>query len=508
MPHARTTIFATFLAASALAIGPVLAGPLVVEREDLSATDLARVRDVTRPTTDFSKAETYEAMQGGAGTAVGAGDLKAFTHFELTLEDKDIERFKLGNALFKKLWVSSPTSTLASDGLGPLFNARSCESCHLREGRGHPPEGGERSQSFFFRLARPPKTPDEQKQLADYQVLNFPDPVYGAQFQDLAVPGLAGEGTASVSYSAKQIVLAGGDKVNLRVPQYAAKGLNYGPLDPSTTLSPRIAQQMPGMGLLEAIPEAEILANADPDDKDHDGISGKANYVRESVSGKLMLGRFGWKAQNPTVRDQAAAAFSGDIGISTPDHQNPYGDCTAAQTACLKMPNGVQKKLGNSEAPDPILDLITFYTQNVAVPERRDESDAAVLSGKALFYKSGCTACHTPKFVTSRDVDEKQHQFQLIWPYSDLLLHDMGEGLADEQQVGDANGRDWRTPPLWGIGLTKTVNGQEAYLHDGRARTLEEAILWHGGEAQKSRDLYMNMKREDRQRLLRFLESL
>lgn len=508
MTYSRIASLVTLLAASTLVIGPVLAGSLAVERKDLSATDIARVREVTRPTTDFTRAETYEAMQGGAGTAVGADDLKAFTHFEPTLGDKDIERFKLGNALFKKLWVSAPTSTLASDGLGPLFNARSCESCHLREGRGHPPENGERSQSFFFRLARAPRTPDEQKQLSDYQVLNFPDPVYGAQFQDLAVPGLASEGTASVSYSEQQVVLAGGDRVSLRVPHYAAKDLNYGPLDPSTTLSPRIAQQMPGMGLLEAIPDAEILANADPNDKNHDGIAGKANRVRDPQTGKLMLGRFGWKAQNPTVRDQAAAAFSGDIGISTPDRPNPYGDCSKAETACLKMPNGVQKKLGDTEAPDPILELVTFYAENVAVPERRDESDPAVLSGKALFYKSGCTACHTPKFVTSRDVDAKQHQFQLIWPYSDLLLHDMGEGLADGQQVGDASGRDWRTPPLWGIGLTKIVNGQEAYLHDGRARTLEEAILWHGGEAQASRDLYMNLKREDRQSLLRFLESL
>jgi CxxC motif-containing protein (DUF1111 family) len=508
MPHSRTVTFAIFLAASALVIGPVFAGPSAEVRRDLSPHDLARVRDVTRPTADFSKAETYEAMQGGAGTAVGADDLKAFTHFELTLDDKDIERFKLGNSLFKKLWVSAPTSTLASDGLGPLFNARSCESCHLREGRGHPPANGETSQSFFFRLARPATTPEEQRQLSDHQILNVPDAVYGGQFQDLAVPGLASEGAVSVSYSEQQVVLAGGDKVNLRVPHYAVKALNYGPLDPSTTLSPRIAQQMPGMGLLESIPDAEILANADPDDKNHDGIAGKANFVREEETGKLMLGRFGWKAQNPTVRDQAAAAFSGDIGISTPARPNPYGDCSKAETACLKMPNGVQKKLGDAEAPDPILELVTFYAENVAVPERRDESDPAVLSGKALFYKSGCTACHTPKFVTSRDINEKQHQFQLIWPYSDLLLHDMGEGLADGQQVGDANGRDWRTPPLWGIGLTKMVNGQEAYLHDGRARSLEEAVLWHGGEAQKSRDLYMNMKREDRQTLLRFLESL
>jgi CxxC motif-containing protein (DUF1111 family) len=505
----RLIRIATGLAlACTLPTGPVYAGPLAVENSGFSTEDIQRVRAVTRPAQDFSKAEAHEAMQGGAGTAVGADDLNAFTHFELTLDAAAIERFKLGNALFKKLWVSAPSSTQASDGLGPLFNARSCQTCHLHDGRGHPPEGESPSASFFFRLARTPQTAAEKDEIASYKRLNFPDPVYGAQFQDLAVPGLAGEGTVGVTYESRPVVLAGGETVELRVPHYAVNKLNYGPLDPATTLSPRIAQSLPGMGLLEAIPESEILAHADADDKNGDGISGRANFVREERTGKLMLGRFGWKAQNPTVRDQAASALSGDIGISSPDRPDPYGDCTAAETACRKMPNGVQARLGDTEAPDPILDLLTAYTQSVAVPERRDEGDPQVLAGKAQFYKAGCADCHTPKFVTGRNVTDQQHAFQLIWPYSDLLLHDMGADLADGQQVGEASGREWRTAPLWAIGLTRVVNGREAYLHDGRARTLEEAILWHGGEAKKARDTYASLQRQDRQSLLRFLESL
>jgi CxxC motif-containing protein (DUF1111 family) len=172
------------------------------------------------------------------------------------------------------------------------------------------------------------------------------------------------------------------------------------------------------------------------------------------------------------------------------------------------MPTGEQERLGPSEAPDPVLDLVTFYSQNLGVPQRRDAGDADVLKGKAAFYGAGCVACHTPKYVTSRAGDNPALRFQLIWPYSDFLLHDMGDGLADGQQVGLANGREWRTPPLWGIGLTQTVSGHSFFLHDGRARNLTEAILWHGGEAQKACDAFTSLPGDDRQALITFLESL
>ncbi len=225
-------------------------------------------------------------------------------------------------------------------------------------------------------------------------------------------------------------------------------------------------------------------------------------------SGELTLGRFGWKAQTPSIRQQAADAFAGDIGISTPEVPNHWGDCTAAEKACLAMPNGVQERLGPVEAPPPVMDLVTFYSQNLAVPARRDLDKPDVLAGKKLFYEIGCISCHTPKFVTRRDTPNKAQAFQLIWPYSDFLLHDMGPGLADGQAVGDATGSEWRTPPLWGIGLTETVNGNTFFLHDGRARTLTEAILWHGGEAQKARDRFAAADAADRDALIKFLESL
>ncbi|RVA18579.1 c-type cytochrome, partial [Mesorhizobium sp. M7D.F.Ca.US.004.03.1.1] len=213
-------------------------------------------------------------------------------------------------------------------------------------------------------------------------------------------------------------------------------------------------------------------------------------------------------AQTASTRQQAADAFAGDIGISTPEEPKHWGDCTAAQAKCLAMPNGVQLRLGPVEAPPPVMDLVTFYSQNLAVPARRDLDARQVLTGKKVFYEIGCIACHTPKFVTRRGTPNKAQAFQLIWPYSDLLLHDMGPDLADGQAVGDATGNEWRTPPLWGIGLTETVNGNSFFLHDGRARSLTEAILWHGGEAQKARDRFAVASAADRYALLKFLESL
>lgn len=497
----------------ALSAGAALAGdapgdtfPAV--RADLTHEDLTRVEAVTAPTTDFSRAEPFELMQGGAATSRKKVNRDAFSQFSANLTFEQERDFKLGNALFRKLWVSSPSSTQASDGLGPLFNARSCQSCHLKDGRGHPPEGDADATSMFLRLARPAETDAERQALIDHLALNFPDPVYGGQLQDLAVPGLLAEGHMRIAYEETPVTLGDGEVVSLRKPAYSVDDLGYGPLHPATTLSPRVTPQMIGLGLVEAIEPADIVARADPDDADGDGISGRPQLVRSAPDAPLALGRFGWKAQNPTIRIQSAHAFTDDIGISTPDTPAAHGDCTVAQTDCTRLPTGVQPRLGDTEAPDPVLDLVTFYSENLAVPARRDVSDPQVLRGKEIFYALGCTACHQPKFVTSRDAAIEQLAFQLIWPYSDFLLHDMGEGLADGQQVGVANGREWRTAPLWGIGLTETVNGHTFFLHDGRARNLTEAILWHGGEAQSSRDAFAALEKADRAALIRFLESL
>ena len=279
-----------------------------------------------------------------------------------------------------------------------------------------------------------------------------PEPTYGSQLQDFAVPGIAAEGKVSVAYAEVRVELNGGEEATLRRPAYSVADLGYGPMAPDVMVSPRVAPPMIGLGLLEAVHRADIVAGADPDDADGDGITGRPSVVRDPDTGSVSLGRFGWKASAASVREQSARAFSGDIGISSPDVRAPWGDCTEAQAACRAMPSGVQAGLGDTEAPDPVLDLVTFYAANLAVPARRVVGDPEVLHGKRLFHAAGCVSCHTPKFVTRRDADRPEHRFQLIWPYTDLLLHDMGEGLADGRPVGTASGREWRTAPLWGIG--------------------------------------------------------
>lgn len=481
---------------------------LSTTRDDLSPAERDRVAAVTAQTTDFTKPEAFEVMQGGAGTSRKLVNQDAFSNFSANLSFEQEETFKLGNALFRKLWVSSPSSTQASDGLGPLFNARACQSCHLKDGRGHPPEGAADATSMFLRLSRAPRTPQEQDLIRSKVILNLPDPVYGGQLQDLAVPGMQAEGRMVVDYEAFSVSLDDGTEVPMRRPTYSVTDLAYGPLDVTTTLSPRVTPAMIGLGLIEQIHPADILARADPDDADGDGLSGRASIVRDPATGALALGRFGWKAQNPTIRAQTAGAFSGDIGISSPDHPENWGDCTEAQADCRAAPHGAQPRLGETEAPDPVLDLVTFYSQHLAVPARRDVDDQQVLRGKAIFHGLGCAACHTPKYVTRKDAADPTLAFQLIWPYSDFLLHDLGPGMADWQPVGDARGGEWRTQPLWSIGLTKTVSGHTFFLHDGRARNLTEAILWHGGEAEAATDGFKALPKADRDALVRFLESL
>ena len=478
-------------------------------RDDLSAADRARVASVTAPTIDFSKAERFERMSGGAGTSRATPDRNAFSHPASNLDFEKETEFRLGNGLFRKIWVPAPASTQASDGLGPLFNARSCQRCHLKDGRGHPPrDNDDLATSMFLRLSVPPRTKAERQALADRSLLVVPEPTYGTQLQDFAVPGVPAEGRMRITYEEFEVSLSDGEVVSLRRPTYSIDNLGYGALDKDVLISPRIAPPMIGLGLLEAIHPNDLHALADPEDADGDGISGRLSLVRDPETGEVTIGRFGWKASNPTIRAQSAGAFSGDIGLSTPDKPEDWGECTKRQIACRSAPHGGQIRLGGTEAPDPVFDLVVFYSGNLAVPARRGENEPTVLRGKQIFHEAGCASCHVPKFVTIRTAKQEEHRFQLIWPYSDLLLHDMGEGLADNRPAGDAGGREWRTPPLWGIGLTETVNGHTFFLHDGRARSLLEAVLWHGGEAQASRDRVVDLDRDDRDALISFLKSL
>jgi CxxC motif-containing protein (DUF1111 family) len=465
--------------------------------------------EIVRPTTDFSRAEPFEANPAGAGTSLAAENADAFSHPSANLKYEDRLRFFIGNGFFKRSWVIAPSSTQAADGLGPLYNARSCQGCHLKDGRGHPPAGPDDSAvSMFLRLSIPPRDETERAALERLELPFIAEPTYGGQLQDFAIPGHLPEGRMLIDYQEVPVALADGDTASLRKPTYSVKDPNYGPLHPGTLLSPRVAPQMLGLGLLEAIAEEDILSKADPDDADGDGISGRPNRVWSVEQNRPMLGRFGWKAGAPSLDQQNSSAMAGDIGMSNPLFPTPWGECTEAQAACRSAPNGNSPQFADLESPAEVMSEILFYVRNLAVPARRDPEDAQVLEGKAIFYQIGCTGCHTPKFVTSRDAAEPALAYQLIWPHTDLLLHDMGEGLADDRPEFLADGREWRTPPLWGIGLTKTVNGHTQFLHDGRARDLTEAILWHGGEAQASRDRFAELPRRERDALLRFVGSL
>lgn len=488
----------------AAALGTVAVVPLATARD---AADALRVAAVTRPAQDFGAPEAFERNSGGAATSLASPNANAFSHPSANMGFERQLEFHVGNGIFRKLWVSAPASTRSSDGLGPLHNARSCQSCHIKDGRGRAPRAGERAVSFLLALSVPPRSAEEHRRLAEGKAPVIPEPVYGAQLQNFAVQGIPAEGRIEIAYEERAVSLEGGMTIRLADPHYTVLEPGYGPLDPGVMLSPRVAPPMIGMGLIEAIPEDDILAWADPDDADGDGISGRASRVWSEDGARFTLGRFGWKAGAATVSEQAARAFSGDIGLSTRLLPESWGDCTLAQTLCREAPHG-QDPVEGVEVPRQMFDLVVFYSRHLAVPARRDVGDAAVLEGKRLFYEAGCVGCHRPKFVTARDAGEPEHAFQLVWPYSDFLLHDMGEGLADERADGVASGREWRTPPLWGIGLTEQVSGHSRFLHDGRARGLLEAVLWHGGEAEAARDSVVRMSDEERGALLAFLRSL
>ena len=493
------------LAVLGLFVGLVVFAPGAASAR--GAADALRVAEVTRPARDFSAPEAFERNPGGAATSLATPNANAFSHPSANMSFERQLEFHVGNGIFRKRWVSAPASTKSSDGLGPLHNARSCQSCHIKDGRGRPPREGERAVSMLLALSVPPRNDDERQRLVEGHARVIPEPIYGAQLQNYSIQGVPAEGRIGIAYRESKVPLAGGAALRLQGPRYTVLDPGYGPLDPEVMLSPRVAPPMIGMGLIEAIPEADILALEDPGDVDQDGISGRASLVVSARSGAWSLGRFGWKAGAATVAEQTARAFAGDIGLSSHLSPEAWGDCTPAQTRCRQAADGRDPSEG-VEVPGQMFDMVVFYASHLAVPGRRDIGDASVLEGKRLFYAAGCSGCHRPKFVTARDAEQPEHAFQLIWPYSDFLLHDMGEGLADRRPEGSASGREWRTAPLWGIGLTEQVSGHSRFLHDGRARGLLEAVLWHGGEADAAREVVVHMRDEEREALLAFLSSL
>ena len=509
--NARNKVSSTAAAKSAAwharILAPVLIAAVTATTATHAAPDPAERAAILAPVNRFDAAERWERLSGGSATNRRRFDRDAFSQPSANISFEARAQFAIGNGLFRRPWVSSPSSTRSADGLGPLYNARSCQRCHLKDGRGHPPVDADDSAiSMLIRLSVPPRTGEERALLASGRAPVIPESTYGTQLQDVAVPGRAAEGRIRITRARREVTLDDGTVVVLEEPRYTIDEPGYGPFDPRVMTSPRVAPPMIGLGLLEAVRESDILARVDPNDADGDGISGRARQVWSGESGRMMLGRFGWKAGSASIVDQSAAAMSGDIGISNPLAPAPWGECTSRQTVCRAGPHGAEA--GGFEAPANVMDAVVFYSRNLAVPARRAVDNPPVLRGKALFYRIGCTGCHVPKHATRSDWPVEELAGQLIWPYTDLLVHDMGDGLADGRPEGGASGREWRTAPLWGIGLTEVVSGHTRFLHDGRARNLVEAILWHGGEAETARDAFRALTKVERDALLAFLNSL
>lgn len=430
--------------------------------------------------------------ESGGATTVFDETINAFALPARNLGPEQRRVFATGNNFFNDTWVIAPSSTEGRDGLGPTFNATSCSGCHAKDGRAAPPAPGDTTPApgLLFRLSVPG---------AGARGEPNPEPTYGDQLQDRSIPGVPAEGTVEITYTDVEGRMADGTPYTLSRPVYRLVPA-LGPVAPGTMVSPRIAPAMVGMGLLEAIPEADIVARADPDDRDGDGISGRPNRVWNSSTQRVELGRFGWKANQPAVGQQVAGAFLGDIGITS--RLSPVEGCPPAQTACAAAPSG-----GDPELDDQKLDRVIFYSRTLAVPARRRVTGPAEARGARTFTNVGCSACHTASARTGWS-DIPALADQPIQPFTDLLLHDMGPGLADNRPDFEATGSEWRTPPLWGIGLVSTVNRHTRFLHDGRARSLEEAILWHGGEGEVSRRRYTGLSATDRAALLAFVGAL
>ena len=434
-------------------------------------------------------AEQREEYSGGEATVFNSSQ-EAFGFFASNLSQDEQSDFGIGNSFFRQSWVSAPASTTARDGLGPFFNANNCSSCHFKDGRGRPPAfDGQLGRGLLLRLSL----------VGTHQNgTTFSDPIYGNQLQDNAILGQVIKGKYSISYQTISETLADGTIVELQKPTYQINNLGYGNLSGGILISPRIANQIIGLGLLEAVSETTILGFAAANNSNH--VSGKANYVYDIESNSQKLGRFGWKANQPTIRQQVAGAFSGDMGITTsifPNENAPPG------VDLSLIPNG-----GSPEISNDNFDKIVLYSSSLAVPARRNVADQNVLKGKKIFNDIQCAGCHIPKMQTGNTYSIIALRNQTIRPYSDMLLHDMGDELSDNAADFLASGNEWRTQPLWGIGLINTVNGHTNLLHDGRARNITESILWHGGEAQNSKVKFKQLSTKDRGNLLEFINSL
>jgi CxxC motif-containing protein (DUF1111 family) len=434
----------------------------------------------------IEKYENPRFLAGGKTTVFQESSF-SFSTPATNLVGNNMEQHLAGDAAFEQAFVTAPASV--NQGLGPVFNNNACIACHPKDGRAPHPDNVNGFTGFFLRASMPG---------SDINGGPLPVPGFGGQLAHKAVYGTEPEVSFGVTYTEHTVTYDDGETISLRKPVYYVSN-SYISFPANAMLSPRVGPPVFGLGLLEAIPESQIIALADETDSDGDGISGKPNYVWNTASQQLELGRFGWKGINPTVLQQCAGAYNDDMGVTTTYF--PV-ESSNGQT------NGTDLLLNDPELSQEELDEVTFYCRTLGVPAPRDVNDPTVVRGELLFKKINCTGCHTTKMTTGTFDGIPEISNQTIYPFSDGLLHDMGFGLADNRPSFDATGHEWKTRPLWGIGLTQVVGGHTNFLHDGRARNLEEAIMWHGGEASKSISLYKALTKQQREAIITFLNSL
>lgn len=420
--------------------------------------------------------EAFPVAALGGDTTVTASDDQAFQHFAANATDSRRRDFALGTRLFAIEWAPFPNAVRIFDGLGPTFNRESCAGCHPAHGRG--PDGA------LLRLS------------AMENGVALSHPAYGDQLNDRAIDGVPAEGRLVVTYDEIRGTYGDGTPYALQRPRIAFADLAFGPLD-SVATSLRVAPATIGLGLLEAVPEASLVALADPEDANGDGLSGRINRLDPDGT----IGRFGWKANVADLRHQTAMAAIADMGLTT--SMFPAQNCPPAQAACQAAPGESGPEIG-----DAFLDRMVTAMRLVAVPAQRNAGEPEVIAGRLAFDRMGCAGCHVPTLATDGSAEIAELRDQVFHPFTDLLLHDMGEGLADDRPDHDATGTEWRTPPLWGLGLVPVVNGHDRLLHDGRARGFAEAILWHGGEAEAARESFRTVPAAERAALVAFLSSL
>jgi CxxC motif-containing protein (DUF1111 family) len=446
--------------------------------------------------------DTAQDAERSAGSfTIWRFDAQAYSEPASVLSAKQRQMFMAGRSVFKRQWAS--VNSLNGDwGLGPTFVADRCSACHINTGRGNPPQSsGEQLLSMLVRLSIPG---------TDEHGGPKPHPHYGDQFQnrsldgrnvDLAFAGapVPNEADLFLDWEETPVAFADGDTASLRKPVLRIENPKFGDLDASVMTSLRIAQPLVGIGFLEAVPEDTLLSIAQRQRAQN--VNGRPNRVWDAVNGRMALGRFGWKANVPNLKQQIAAASIGDMGVNS--RLFPDQNCPPVQVVCAKMLAG-----NFPEIIDHEIGALELWLQGLAVPARRNVNDADVRRGAQLFAQAQCAVCHVPDMSTGKFPGLPQLSDQVFHAYTDMLLHDMGEGLADGRPDFAAGPRDWRTPALWGLGLSAVVTGGIALLHDGRARNVDEAILWHGGEAAAAREAFRAMPKADRVALARFVESI